>query len=87
MEIIWTVTPAIVLIGIALPSFKLLYLMDEVMDPSITIKAVGLIIGGLRLYRLNKDEVIKIKGKDNQNIKNNIMKKRNYSGGIKGGKC
>ena len=41
LEIIWTVTPALVLIGIALPSFKLLYLMDEVMDPEITLKAVG----------------------------------------------
>lgn len=41
VEIIWTVTPALVLIMIALPSFKLLYLMDEVMDPSVTLKAVG----------------------------------------------
>lgn len=41
VEIIWTVTPALVLMGIALPSLKLLYLMDEVMDPSITIKAIG----------------------------------------------
>lgn len=41
LEIIWTVTPALVLIGIAWPSFKLLYLMDEVMDPEITLKAIG----------------------------------------------
>lgn len=41
LEIIWTITPAIVLIGIAFPSFKLLYLMDEVIDPAITIKAIG----------------------------------------------
>ena len=41
LEIIWTVTPALVLIGIALPSFKLLYLMDEVMNPEITLKAIG----------------------------------------------
>lgn len=27
--------------AIAFPSFKLLYLMDEVLDPAITIKAVG----------------------------------------------
>jgi cytochrome c oxidase subunit 2 len=41
IEIIWTITPALILISIALPSFKLLYLMDEVIDPAITIKAIG----------------------------------------------
>nr|YP_009034469.1 cytochrome c oxidase subunit II [Callionymus enneactis]BAO84800.1 cytochrome c oxidase subunit II [Callionymus enneactis] len=41
MEIIWTVLPAIVLILIALPSLRILYLMDEVNDPHLTIKAVG----------------------------------------------
>lgn len=43
LEIIWTLTPALILVTIAFPSFKLLYLMDEVIDPSITIKAIGLI--------------------------------------------
>jgi len=41
IEVIWTLTPALILITIALPSFKLLYLMDEILDPTITIKAVG----------------------------------------------
>ncbi len=41
LEIVWTITPAVILIGIAFPSFKLLYLMDEVIDPAITIKAIG----------------------------------------------
>jgi cytochrome c oxidase subunit 2 len=41
IEIIWTITPAFVLMAIAFPSFKLLYLMDEVIDPSVTIKAIG----------------------------------------------
>jgi cytochrome c oxidase subunit II len=41
IELIWTITPAIVLILIAFPSFKLLYLMDEVNDPSMTISAEG----------------------------------------------
>nr|YP_010956617.1 cytochrome c oxidase subunit II [Gastropsetta frontalis]WMY89710.1 cytochrome c oxidase subunit II [Gastropsetta frontalis] len=41
MEIFWTVMPAIVLILIALPSLRLLYLMDELLDPHLTIKAVG----------------------------------------------
>ena len=41
IELIWTITPAIVLILIAFPSFKLLYLMDEVYDPSMTITVEG----------------------------------------------
>jgi cytochrome c oxidase subunit 2 len=41
IEVIWTLTPALILITIALPSFKLLYLMDEILDPTITIKAIG----------------------------------------------
>ena len=35
IELIWTITPALILILIAFPSFKLLYLMDEVSDPAI----------------------------------------------------
>nr|WNH21700.1 cytochrome c oxidase subunit II [Aulostomus maculatus] len=41
MEIIWTVLPAIVLVLIALPSLRILYLADEINDPHLTIKAVG----------------------------------------------
>jgi heme/copper-type cytochrome/quinol oxidase subunit 2 len=41
IELVWTITPAIVLILIAFPSFKLLYLMDEVSDPSMSILAEG----------------------------------------------
>ncbi len=41
IELIWTITPAIILIFIAFPSFKLLYLMDEVNDPSMSILAEG----------------------------------------------
>lgn len=41
IEIIWTLTPAFILISIALPSFRLLYLMDEILDPSLTIKTIG----------------------------------------------
>nr|WNH37284.1 cytochrome c oxidase subunit II [Bothragonus swanii] len=41
IEIIWTVLPAIILILIALPSLRILYLMDEVNSPLLTIKAVG----------------------------------------------
>lgn len=41
VEIIWTTIPAIILGLIAFPSLKILYIMDEVMDPALTIKAVG----------------------------------------------
>ena len=41
IELIWTITPAFILILIAFPSFKLLYLMDEVMDPSLVVYAEG----------------------------------------------
>jgi len=41
IEIIWTLIPAGILIFIAFPSLKLLYLMDEVIDPALTIKAIG----------------------------------------------
>nr|WNH21286.1 cytochrome c oxidase subunit II [Pycnochromis leucurus] len=41
IEIIWTVLPALILILIALPSLRILYLMDEINDPHLTIKAMG----------------------------------------------
>jgi cytochrome c oxidase subunit 2 len=41
LEIIWTVTPALILLVIAVPSFALLYSVDEIIEPAITIKAVG----------------------------------------------
>ncbi len=41
LEIVWTITPAIILIFIAFPSFKLIYLLDEVIDAGITVKAIG----------------------------------------------
>lgn len=41
IEIIWTIIPSIILVLIAIPSFALLYAMDEVIDPKLTVKAVG----------------------------------------------
>lgn len=41
IEIIWTITPAIILLIIAVPSFSLLYAMDEIISPTITIKTIG----------------------------------------------
>nr|APX39981.1 cytochrome c oxidase subunit 2 [Cryptocephalus cynarae] len=41
IEIIWTILPAITLIFIAIPSLRLIYMMDEVNNPLITIKSMG----------------------------------------------
>jgi ubiquinol-cytochrome c reductase cytochrome b subunit len=41
IELIWTITPALILILIAFPSFKLLYLMDEISDPAMCVLAEG----------------------------------------------
>nr|YP_010557029.1 cytochrome c oxidase subunit II [Ogcogaster segmentator]UYS92700.1 cytochrome c oxidase subunit II [Ogcogaster segmentator] len=41
IEVVWTILPAITLIFIALPSLRLLYLLDEVNNPSITLKTIG----------------------------------------------
>nr|UAT98619.1 cytochrome c oxidase subunit II [Pyrops spinolae] len=40
-EAIWTTMPALVLVFIAIPSIKILYMMEEIINPSITIKTIG----------------------------------------------
>nr|APC60870.1 cytochrome c oxidase subunit II [Diplomys labilis] len=41
VEIIWTILPALILIMIALPSLRILYMMDEINNPLLTVKAMG----------------------------------------------
>nr|YP_010688060.1 cytochrome c oxidase subunit II [Torix tukubana]WBR65241.1 cytochrome c oxidase subunit 2 [Torix tukubana] len=41
IETIWTIVPAIILIFLALPSIRLLYIMDESFNPYLTIKSIG----------------------------------------------
>nr|URH17023.1 cytochrome c oxidase subunit II [Pericapritermes sp. H SH-2022a] len=41
IETVWTIAPAIILVFIAIPSLRLLYLMDEIHNPAMTLKAVG----------------------------------------------
>nr|AKA09875.1 cytochrome oxidase subunit 2 [Leptocoris augur] len=41
IELIWTSMPAITLIFLALPSLHLLYLIDEVNKPLLTLKTIG----------------------------------------------
>ena len=41
LEIIWTSLPALTLLSLASPSFNLLYSMDEVSTPEISLKVIG----------------------------------------------
>jgi len=41
IEILWTLSPAVILWLIGLPSLKLLYIMDEILDAEITVKAIA----------------------------------------------
>jgi cytochrome c oxidase subunit 2 len=41
IEVLWTAVPVLILVLIAIPSFKLLYFADRVENPDLTIKAVG----------------------------------------------
>jgi cytochrome c oxidase subunit 2 len=41
IEFVWTVVPVLILIGIAIPSFSLLYYGDRVEKADMTIKAIG----------------------------------------------
>jgi cytochrome c oxidase subunit 2 len=41
IEMLWTVVPVLVLVIIAIPSFKLMYYMDRVPNPEMTIKVTG----------------------------------------------
>ncbi len=41
VEILWTAIPVLILIIIAVPSFKLLYKQDVIPEPDLTIKAIG----------------------------------------------
>jgi cytochrome c oxidase subunit 2 len=41
LEIIWTIFPAVILLFLAIPSFALLYSLDELIDPELTLKVIG----------------------------------------------
>nr|UAM92673.1 cytochrome c oxidase subunit II [Monopterus albus] len=41
IETIWTIAPALILILIAMPSLRVLYMMDEVNNPHLTVKTIG----------------------------------------------
>nr|APR73064.1 cytochrome oxidase subunit 2 [Spizixos semitorques] len=41
IELVWTILPAMVLVALALPSLRILYMMDEINEPDLTLKAIG----------------------------------------------
>jgi cytochrome c oxidase subunit II len=41
LEIAWTVIPVLILVIIAIPSFRLIYYQDRTPDPDMTIKVIG----------------------------------------------
>nr|AUF69994.1 cytochrome c oxidase subunit 2 [Lampsilis powellii] len=41
LEVVWTLAPFLLLLALGLPSIKLLYLMDEIDIPEVTVKVIG----------------------------------------------
>jgi len=41
LEVIWTLVPVLILLVIVVPSFRLLYFTDRVVDPEMTVKVIG----------------------------------------------
>ena len=41
LEVAWTVVPILILVVVAIPSFRLLYYSDKAVDPAFTIKVTG----------------------------------------------
>lgn len=68
LEIIWTLIPAVILVLIALPSFRLLYLMDDILLPNLSVKVIGFYYDGLKCIILWIIEFIQSFRIDNFNI-------------------
>jgi cytochrome c oxidase subunit 2 len=41
IEIIWTMVPGLIILSLALPTFALIYSMEEILSPTITVRVVG----------------------------------------------
>jgi cytochrome c oxidase subunit 2 len=41
LEVVWTVVPVLILVAIAVPSFRLLYFMDRAKEPDLTVKVTA----------------------------------------------
>lgn len=49
LELVWTITPALILMAIAFPSFRLLYLMD---NPSLHFDLVGTVLAATPISKI-----------------------------------
>lgn len=69
LEVVWTVIPVLILVVIAVPSFRLLYFMDRTEEPDLTVKVTAfqwaweyeyLDADGLRFesYMIPEDEAV-----------------------------
>jgi cytochrome c oxidase subunit 2 len=41
LELLWTTLPSLVLFVIAIPSFSLLYILEELKQPDVVLKVIG----------------------------------------------
>jgi len=41
LELLWTTAPAVLLLFISIPSFALLYSLDDSLHPQLTLKIIG----------------------------------------------
>src|SRR5260221_5868254 len=41
IEVLWTVIPVMILVGVAIPSFRILYFVDRAHDAEMTVKVTG----------------------------------------------
>ena len=41
IELLWTISPGLILLLIAIPTYKLLYIMDYIIDQVVTVKGIG----------------------------------------------
>ena len=73
VEVIWTAIPVMILLVISIPSFKMLYFMDTVPEPEMTLKVSGFQWGweyeypdhegiGFRSYMIPDDQIDVRKG-------------------------
>ncbi|ELU09537.1 hypothetical protein CAPTEDRAFT_204161 [Capitella teleta] len=62
IEIMWTIVPALILFALAFPSIRLLYAIDEMPTPRLTVKVVGhhLERGDLRLLEVDNRMVLPV---------------------------
>jgi len=73
IELIWTITPSMILWIIGIPSLKLLYMMDEILDSEITVKAIASqwysynAINKSKVFA-NKKKILKNKSEHHKNI-------------------